>query len=43
MRRETTLEEYVRRLGEKSLWRALRKVYEKVESGELRLVDPQAA
>ena len=41
MRRETTLEEYVRRLGEKSLWRALRKVYEKVESGELRLVDPK--
>jgi len=41
MRRETTLEEYVKRLGEKSLWRALRKVYEKVESGELRLVDPK--
>jgi uncharacterized membrane protein len=41
MRREVTLEEYVKRLSEKSLWSALRKAYEKVSSGELRLVDPQ--
>jgi len=41
MRREVTLEEYVKRLNEKSLWSALRKAYEKVSSGELRLVDPQ--
>jgi len=41
MRREATLEEYVKRLNEKSLWSALRKVYEKTRSGELRLVDPK--
>jgi len=43
MKKETTLEEYVEGLVEgkkRSLWSALREVYEKSKRGEIKLVDP---
>ncbi len=43
MKKETTLEEYVKGLVEgkkRSLWSALREVYEKSKRGEIKLVDP---
>jgi uncharacterized membrane protein len=43
MKKETTLEEYVKVLVEgkkRSLWSALREVYEKSKRGEIKLVDP---
>jgi uncharacterized membrane protein len=36
-----TLEEYVKRLGERSIWVALRRVYDEVSSGKIRLEDPK--
>jgi predicted metalloprotease with PDZ domain len=36
-----TLEEYVRRLGERSIWVTLRRVYDEVSSGKIRLEDPK--
>jgi len=44
LKREVTLEEYVKNLVEskkKTLWSALREVYEKSRSGELKLRDPE--
>lgn len=44
LKREITLEEYVKNLVEskkKTLWSALREVYEKSRSGELKLRDPE--
>ena len=41
MKREITLEEYVKKLNKRDLWSALREVYEKSRSGELRLLDPK--
>jgi len=41
MKREITLEEYVKKLNKRDLWSALREVYEKSRNGELRLLDPK--
>jgi uncharacterized membrane protein len=40
VKREVTLEEYIEKFNKRGLWRSLRELYEKIRSGELKLLDP---